>query len=334
MSHEPKVVIARDAFPDVHLEQEHARGRAIVELASVATPGELGDATRFAHGLIVTNQPLSKAHFRKLGKGMKVIGRAGIGLDAIDLQAAREHGIAVLNLPNYATAEVATHAVALMLSLHRRLSFFDSIARTSWTGWQEHIHIRSLRELTLGLVGCGMIGTAVVERARALVGRILAFDPFRDDFPAGAERVSTLLELLRFSDIISLHLPLNDSTRGLIGREEFKQMRRDAILINVSRGPLIDESGLAEALETGAIAGAGLDVLTTEPPALDAPLLRAPRTIITPHVAWYSESSERRVRTQALDDVLTALEGQPLRHGRYAVPPPTHNSRGEGHERT
>ena len=106
MSHEPKVVIARDAFPDVHLEQEHARGRAIVELASVATPGELGDATRFAHGLIVTNQPLSKAHFRKLGKGDEGHRPSRIGLDAIDLQAAREHGIAVLNLPNYATAEV------------------------------------------------------------------------------------------------------------------------------------------------------------------------------------------------------------------------------------
>ena len=318
----PKVVIAQGAFPDVEVEQDHAHGRAVVEAASIATPDDLRDATRNAHGLIVTIQPLTAAHIRQLGPSVKVIGRAGIGLDSIDLGAARDKGVAVLNIPNYATAEVATHAVALILALHRRLTDFDLTARTSWTEWHDDIRIPSLEESTLGLVGCGMIGTAVAERTRSLVGRILVYDALHQNFPAGTEAASTIEELLQSSDIVSLHLPLNDTTRGVIGRREIGMMRRNSLLINVSRGSLIDESSLNEALETGAIAGAGLDVLVNEPPAPDDPLLRAPRTIITPHVAWYSEASEKRVRTQALDEVLSALAGRPLNTGRYAVPPP------------
>jgi D-3-phosphoglycerate dehydrogenase len=319
----PRLVVAEGNFPNIDIEREAAADRAVVEERSIATPEALREATEDAHGLIVTVQPLGAEHLAALGRNVRVIGRAGIGLDNFDLEEARRLGIAVLNVPGYATAEVATHAMALMLALHRHVVEFDAAARTNWPAWRKaDTDIAGLDELTLGVVGCGRIGCAVVARARPFVGDIVGFDPLVAAWPAGVTRVAALDELLEISDIVTLHVPLTDDTHHLVGRAQLARMKRTATLINVSRGPLIDEESLADALDAGTIAGAGLDVLAVEPPAPTSRLLRSSRTVITPHVAWYSRSSERRVRVEAVEGVLACLAGEPLRSAAYAVAPP------------
>jgi D-3-phosphoglycerate dehydrogenase len=319
----PRLVVARGNFPDIGIELEAAAGRAIVEERSIATPDELGAATRDADGLIVTVQPLGAEYLAALGPAVRVIGRAGIGLDNFDLDAARRRGVAVLNVPGYATAEVATHAMALILAVHRHIVEFDTAARTNWSAWRkDDTDIAALDELTLGVVGCGRIGCAVIERARPFVGAIVGFDPLATAWPDGVVRLPALDALLETSDIVTLHVPLGDDTRNLIGAAQLARMKPTSILVNVSRGPLIDEDSLADALDAGAIAGAGLDVLAVEPPPPTSRLLRSDRTVITPHVAWYSRSSERRVRVDALEGVLGCLAGRPLRGAAYAVAPP------------
>jgi D-3-phosphoglycerate dehydrogenase / 2-oxoglutarate reductase len=318
----PRLIVAEGNFPDSELERETAGDRAIVEQRSIVTPEAIRAATKDAQGLIVTVQPLGAEYFANLGPDVRVIGRAGIGLDNIDLEEARRRRIAVLNVPGYATAEVATHALALMLALHRRIIDFDAAARTDWSGWRtQHSDVVGLDELILGVVGCGRIGGAVIERARPLVQQVIGFDPLVATWPSGVTRVSSLDELLETSDIVTLHTPLTDTTHHLIGAAQLARMKRNAILINVSRGSLIDEESLVDALEAGTIAAAGLDVLEIEPPPSTSRLLRTPRTVITPHVAWYSTSSERRVRIDALEGVLACLAGQPLHTALYAVPP-------------
>jgi D-3-phosphoglycerate dehydrogenase len=323
----PRLIVAEGNFPNIDIERETAGDRAIVEERSILTPAAIRAATEDAHGLIVTIQPLGAEYFANLGSEVRVIGRAGIGLDNIDLGEARRRGIAVLNVPGYATAEVATHAVALMLALHRRIIEFDAAARTDWSGWRtQQSGVVALDELTLGVVGCGRIGTAVIERARPLVRHVIGFDPLVTAWPSGVSRMSSLEALLETSDIVSLHTPLTDTTHHLIGAAQLARMKKQAILINVSRGSLIDEESLVDALEAGTIAAAGLDVLPVEPPPPTSRLLRAPRTVLTPHVAWYSTSSERRVRVDALEGVLACLAGQPLSAAHYAVSPPDADS--------
>ena len=188
-------------------------------------------------------------------------------------------------------------------------------------GGLQNSNVVALEELTLGVVGCGRIGCAVIERARPLVHNIIGFDPLVATWPSGVTRVESLDELLETSDIVTLHTPLTDTTHHLIGAAQLALMKSDAVIINVSRGQLIDAESLADALEAGTIGGAGLDVLPVEPPPPTSRLLRSRRTIITPHVAWYSTSSERRVRADCLEGVLACLAGQPLRAAHYAVPP-------------
>ena len=306
----PRVVIAEGVFTDVSVEQGHVGDRAVVSLARIDTPDQVAKATQDADALIVTTHQLTREHVARLGAGVRVIARAGVGLDALDLDALKDRAVAILNTPSYATAEVATHTIALILALHRRIVDSDAAARRCWSDWTSIGAIKPLQELTLGLVGCGRIGEAVAQRAAPLVGSIVIHDPARSDIPIGTRRIERLDDLLDISDIVSLHLPLTSKTAGLIGETQLARMKPGAILVNVARGGLVDEAALCRALRDGHLGGAGLDVVASEPPALDAEILSAPRTLLTPHTGWYSTGSERRVRTQAIDGVLALLEGQ------------------------
>lgn len=267
--------------------------------------------------VISSREPMTRRIIEHLSR-CKVVTRQAVGIDKIDLEAATEHGIVVTHVPDYCTAEVADHALALILTLNRRILEFDQDLRKG--AWIEHRHlmhlilrgpIPPLREQTLGLVGLGRIGSAAAARAKPFGMTILASDPYLD--PAeirarGAEPV-TLDELLDRSDIVSLHCPLTSETRGLIGTRELSLMKSTAILVNTARGPIVDLDAITEALERRAIAGAGLDVVTIEPLPDDSPLYRLDNVILTPHAAYYSERAAQLVRSESVNETLRVLRG-------------------------
>jgi D-3-phosphoglycerate dehydrogenase / 2-oxoglutarate reductase len=317
----PLIVVAEGTIRETSLEEGHLAGRADVRLARIDSPEQVHEATRDAQAVVVTTNPLTAAHIAVLGDGVRVIGRAGTGLDAIDLEAARARGIVVYHTPDYATSEVATHAVALILAVHRRLLDADRQARTDFAGWRALTPIPPFDELTAGVIGGGRIGRAVMTRLLPFVGRVVTYDPYVDAAPSGVERVDSLDALLRRSDIVTLHMPLTPETRGMIGARELGLLPAGAIVVNVSRGGLVDEADLRAALETGRLAGAALDVFASEPLRPDDPILGAPRLLLSPHLAWYSTASERRVRTQVVDGVVACLAGDAPQTGRIAVDP-------------
>lgn len=314
-------ITAAEIFGGPELENAQAAGRALVRFGSLDTPEDVARETADADGIIVTTHPLTAEHLAALGPRVRVIGRAGIGLDAIDLEAASEAGIAVINFPDYATNEVATHAVGMLLALHRRLVEADRLARLPW-GEQSWLDgIAPLESLTFGLVGLGRIGRATAERMRPLVGSLQAFDPAAPPLPDGVSRSDTLEQLLETSDLVSLHLPLLPETEKLLGAAAFARMRPGALLVNVSRGGLIDEDALVDALVDGQIGGAALDVFAHEPLAADARILTAPNTVLSPHVAWFSSASGVRVRRDTVEAMITWIGSESVPHGNLASRP-------------
>jgi len=316
-----RVAIAKGSFADLSdLEEAFGDRAELFEVELGTTPDDLAAAVEDAEVLIVALHRLDRARLEAIAGKIKVVGRSGIGLDAIDLDAAREVGIAVIHQPNYGSLEVATHAVALVLSMHRRILEADRLARDGWGGRAALGDIPALDEMSAGVVGIGRIGRAVVDRLRPFVREIVTFDPFATEIPPGVRHVDDLGELLDTCGIVTLHLPLTPDTHHLIGAAELERMRSDAILVNVSRGGLVDEQALADALANGTIAGAGFDVLSEEPPAPDQPLLSAPNLALTPHIAWFSLASERRLKHWTVGDSLAYLAGESLQ-GRLAVDP-------------
>ncbi len=269
--------------------------------------------------MIVDDEVLDAAHVEALAGSVRIIGRSGTGLDAIDLEAARGRGVSVLNLPAFAMAEAADHTVALILASLRRLVLGGEVARSAWHDWRQVAPLRSIAQSTIGLLGAGRIGAGVIERLRPFGPRVLVLDPGLEASPAGAELAASLDDLLAAADVVSLHVPLLEATRGLIGRRELALMKPDAILVNVSRGGVVDEPALVQALVEGRIGGAALDVVATEPPDPSAPILSAPRTLLTPHVAWLSEASMARARDHTLHGVAAYLRGEELPYGALAV---------------
>jgi len=315
------IIVAAGTVHDTSVEEEHLGGRGVVQLATIASPDQVREATRDAQAIVVTINPLTAAHIAALGEGVRVIGRAGTGLDTIDLEAARARGLFVYHTPDYCTAEVATHAMAMILAVQRRLFDADRLARSAFSDWRSLGPIPPLDALTAGVVGSGRIGRAVMARLLPFVKRVVTYDPYVDTAPDGAERAGSLDDLLRASDIVTLHMPLTAETRGLIGARELGLLPDGAIVVNVSRGGIVDEGALRAALESGRLGGAALDVLESEPPRPDSPIMDAPRLLLTPHIAWYSTASERRVRSQVIDGVLACLAGDTPSTGRIAVDP-------------
>jgi D-3-phosphoglycerate dehydrogenase len=316
------LVVAEGVLTDVEIERAHLSGRPMdVRLASLRTAEQVARETADADAVVVTIEALPRQFIERFGPGLRIIARAGIGLDAIDLEAARERGVAVFHTPDYATEEVATQTMALLLALNRRLVAGDGVARTEWAAWARLKPVIPLSELTVGVVGLGRIGRAVIDRLRPFAGRIVVFDPYVAEGRADVESAGSLDELLLQSDVLTLHLPLTDETRGMIGTPQLALLRPGATVVNVSRGALIDQEALAAALRDGHLAGAGLDVLAVEPPPDEDPILSAPNVILSPHFAWYSEASNRRMRTMAVDGALDYLEGRPVSVGRLAVQP-------------
>ena len=244
---------------------------------------------------------------------LKVVVRYGVGVDNIDLDHARSRRIHVANVPDYGgEREVSEHAVALYLAVQRRIVSRDAEVREGKWGIGQAAMIPNRDNAVLGLIGCGKIGLQAALKFRALgFSRVLVSDPYlgnKTALAAGAEQVG-LDDLCRNADVISLHAPLTNETRHILNRGRIALMKPTSIVVNVSRGGLVDESALAAALLEGRIFGAGIDVFEQEPVAPDNPLLNAPNTIVSDHAAWYSERSVEVLQRNAAQEIARVLSG-------------------------
>jgi D-3-phosphoglycerate dehydrogenase len=270
--------------------------------------------------LLVRSQVQVDAEAIAAGRQLVVIGRAGVGVDNIDLAAATAAGITVVNAPTGNTIAAAEHTLALLFSLARRVAAADaSMRRGEWK--RSAFTGRELRGKTLGIIGLGKIGMAVADRARGMEMDVIGHDPFVTEEAAAHHgvRLATVAEILATADAVTVHVPLTRTTKGMIGAAELATMKPDALVVNVARGGVIDEAALAAALAAGTIAGAGVDVYSAEPPTPDNPLLAAPNTILTPHLGASTEEAQTRVAVEAVEQVLDVLAGRPA---RYAVNAP------------
>jgi glycerate dehydrogenase len=265
--------------------------------------------------IVLTNKtPLTRATLAALPQ-LKYIGVLATGTNVVDLAAAREHGIPVTNVPAYGSRSVAQATFALLLELTQRTGPHAERVRAGgwtraadWCFWDSPLV--ELDGLTLGIVGLGRIGVTVAEIGRAFGMNVIAHNPSARSGPPFVRFVD-LETLFRTSDVVSLHCPLTPLTKNLVNAERLAWMKPSAFLLNTSRGPLIDEPALAAALNAGRLAGAGLDVLSVEPPPAENPLLPARNCIITPHNAWGTRAARSRLLRVAVDNVRAFLAGQP-----------------------
>ena len=315
----PVIAVADTAFADHAGLEKDFNDHAELRWIDLSRPDTVRESTGDADAVVVTLQRLSDDVITAFAPSVRVIGRAGVGLDTIDLTTAEKRGIAVINQPAYAAAEVATHALALLLALERRLSPSDAFVRAGWRGPLDLGGVRALDDATVGVVGGGRIGQAFVERVRPLVRQVVVYDPAPVSLPPGVERAADLPDLLRRSDMLSLHLPLIPATKGLIGRDELRLLPAGAVVVNVARGGIIDEDALAELLHSGHLAGAGLDVFETEPLPPSSPLLAAPNTLFSPHSASASGRSAQRLSHWTIGDAIEYLASGSVTHGSIVV---------------
>jgi D-3-phosphoglycerate dehydrogenase / 2-oxoglutarate reductase len=249
--------------------------------------------------------------------GLVVIARTGIGYDAIDVDAATRHGILVCNAPDGPTISTAEHAVTLMLAVAKRLGpAVASLRAGTSSGYYGHHEGIELDGKVLGLVGFGRIARRVARTAEALGMTVLAVDPYvaPETMPATVRLVGSLDELLPVADVISVHVPLSDASRGMFGAAQFEAMKLGAVFVNTARGGLVDQDALVAALDGGRLAGAGLDVTTPEPLPADHPLLARDDVIVTPHVASATREGKARTFWIAFEQAMAAVDGRRPEH--------------------
>jgi D-3-phosphoglycerate dehydrogenase len=302
-------------FPGFDLEAKIAKENGFdFECLDTRDEEAIIRGARDADGMVVVYAQMSEKVISSLDK-CKVIVRTGIGYNNIDVESASRKGIMVANVPDYCAGEVADHAMALLLSLARKVTFLSGQVKKEKWSFIEAKPIPRLSETTLGLYGCGNIAQSVARRAQAFDIEVRGFDPYLPDAvfdKAGIGRVSSLDELFAVSDFISLHAPLTPETTHVIDWQALNRMKRTAVIVNTARGPLIDHDDLYRAVKEGVIAGAALDVTEPEPPLFPLPLNELDNVLITPHTAYYSEASEPELRTKAVREVIRTLtEGKP-----------------------
>ncbi len=283
---------------------------------------EDADALMIYHCLTITRPTIDRL------KRCKLIVRCGVGYDNVDFKYARSRCLDVANVPDYGTEEVADSAIGLMLALTRGISLLNSRLRARNGEWifSQAAPLYRLRGRVFGVVGLGCIGTAAAVRARALGMDVAFYDPYKPDGydkANGIRRVETLTELLSQAFVLSVHCPRTPETHGMIGAKEISQMPMGSFLINTARGAIVDTSAIPDAIASGRLAGAGIDVFAVEPPSDDDPLIRAwrdpnhlahDRVIVNPHAAFYSEEGLIDMREKGAANCRRALLGQPVRN--------------------
>jgi D-3-phosphoglycerate dehydrogenase / 2-oxoglutarate reductase len=309
-----RVLITDFNYPDVELERRILEDAGL-ELVTAQCRSE-EDVIEAGQGVSAMLTQYARITARVMAElpELRMVGRYGVGYDIVDVEAARERGVWVANVPDYGTEEVAVHALSLALSLLRHLPLYDRDVKAGRWHSTSTGPLYRLKNSTLGVVGLGRIGGTFARRASPWFGRTLGCDPYleEDAWPESVERAS-LEEVFSESLLVSLHPPLTDETRGFIDRNLLEQMPDGSYLVNTARGGLVVMDDVLWALEEGPLAGAGLDVLPQEPPPQDHPLLSNPNVILTPHAAFYSVEAEQEVRRKAAQNVVAwAREGRPL----------------------
>lgn len=310
------LVVTDQAFGNTRHEQAAAQAaNACFTEHQCRTEDETVAAVQGANAVINNFAPMTHRVMQAMAPGAVIV-RYGVGVDNVDLIAAKALGIRVCNVPDYGVEEVADHAAAMTLALARKLGDFNTgIREGQWKIAQMVSGLRSLRDTTIGLIGLGRIARAYATRMKVFGCRVVGFDPYVSDEQARAAGIEPLpqAEVIASAHVLSLHVPLTPQTRHLIDAAALACMPKGALLINCSRGGLVDEAALAEALASGHLAGTGLDVFEQEPLAADSPLKRAAQALLSPHAAFFSDASVEKLQRLAAEEALRGLRGEPLR---------------------
>ncbi|UCF42968.1 MAG: D-2-hydroxyacid dehydrogenase [Planctomycetota bacterium] len=280
------------------------------------TPSELTVERAKDAEIVLTNKTVLSAEVIEQLEQVRYIGVLATGYNVVDVEAARKRGVVVTNVPAYGTESVAQMVFAHLLNLTQHVGeHSESVREGRWSACPDFCYwerpLIELEGLTMGIVGLGRIGKAVARLAGAFGMKVIGYDVVQPaGLPEGCRMVG-LEDVFRLGDVVSLHCPLTPETERLVNKERLSLMKHTAFLINTSRGPLVDETALAEALNNGEIAGAGLDVARTEPPSGDNPLLKAKNCYITPHIAWATRSARERLYRAAVENVAAFIDGRP-----------------------
>ncbi len=308
----PSIAITDSPFPSLDpAKTALARLDPEYRMAKSMSAEDILAVARDADAILVTYARLPGTLLRQL-EHCKAIGRFGLGVDNIDLPAATELGIKVNYVPDYCLREVSDHAMALLLALARKVTLANKLVQSGRWELPPIVPLRRLEGQVLGLVGFGNIPRTLVPKAKAFGFNVITYDPYVSTdalASTGVESVS-FDDLLKRSDFISVHAPLQPATRGLMNAKAFAKMKKGAYLINTARGPLVDEAALVDALDSGHLGGAALDVVTTEPLAKDSPLIGRDNVILTPHTAFYSVEALEELQTKCATDVARVLSGE------------------------
>ena len=315
-----QVAVTDTVFPSLDPAREAlSRVDAELTLASEPTVEGILEVAADADALLVTYGQINADVIAGLNN-CRAIGRFGIGTDNIDIGAAAGKGIVVTYAPVYCLDEVSDHAMALLLSVARKIPYANKLVADGRWEMPAVVPIARLRGTTLGLLGLGNIPQQIVGKAQAFGMNVIAADPYCPDEVFGKLNVTKVEfdDLLARSDYISVHAPLTPETEKMFNMDAFRKMKNTAFLINTARGPLVDTADLAAALDAGEIAGAGLDVLPTEPPAADDPIVGRDDVVLTPHTGFYSEDALLDLQTTVASDVAAVLAGE---EPKYPVKP-------------
>jgi phosphoglycerate dehydrogenase-like enzyme len=300
-----KILITDYDFPDIELELALYRAAGIeVIAAQCRTEEDVIAASAGCQGLLVQYAPVNAKVFAARPE-IRIASRFGAGFDTINTADAREFGVWVANSPDYGVGEVATHALAMTLALVRHIAFYDRDVKAGKWHFSTPGTIQRVADMTIGIVGLGRIGKRMAHISRNSFKRVIAFDPYiiDGDFPAYVERVSKE-DLFAQADAISLHVPLNDDTRGMIAAPLLQRMKPGSVLVNTARGAVVNIDDLVAALDAGRLDGAALDVLPVEPPDFDARIVQHPRVLLSPHAAFYSDVAEKELRRKAAQNLI------------------------------
>ena len=311
-----EVLITDHGFADVERERtiiESAGG--VLRVAQCKTPEEVIRLSGNAYALLVQWAPINAEVLSGLNK-CKLVVRYGIGVDNVDLNVARECGIAVCNVPDYCIDEVADHTLAMALGLVRQLHPLDKRFRQGTWKPGPIGRMSACSEMNFATAGFGRIAREVLGRASCFKFKLAAHDPYLPEEVFEKEGVTrlTLDELFKQADVLSLHTPLTEETKHMVNAKRLSEMKSTSILINTSRGPIVDTFALAKALKNKQIAYAGIDVFEKEPLEEDHPLLKCDNVVLTPHLAWHSESSLRKLQMLAAEEIVRGLRGEALKH--------------------
>ncbi len=303
----PKILYADNDYNDIELERALFAPAGIeIVVAQCKSEDEVIANAKGCRAILLQYAPITARVVGALPQ-VGIVSRIGAGYDTVDTQACEQAGVWVANSPDYGVGEVATHALALALaSIRNIVAYHRDIAAGKWHYLSSGLLVRPSL-LTVGIVGLGRIGKRMAHVSRNVFKRVIAYDPYLidGDFPAYVERVSSLADLARQSDIVSAHTPLTAETRGMLDAAFFSALKPGAYFVNTARGAVVNIPDLLRALDSGTLAGAGLDVLPSEPVARDSPLLSHPRVILTPHAAFYSVEAELELRRKAAQNIIT-----------------------------